>query len=48
MKEILEKTSQKSIFLPLKNYVKFLFKKLSEEIKIEDDRTILAVKIIKN
>ena len=48
VKEILEKTSQKSIFLPLKNYVKFLFKKLSEEIKIEDDRTILAVKIIKN
>ena len=46
-KEIIESTSQKSSFLPLKNYVKFLFKKLQENISIDDDRTIVGVKIMK-
>lgn len=46
--ELIEKTIQKSSFLPLKNYVKFLYKRLLEESSVDDDKTIVGVKIIKN
>jgi hypothetical protein len=45
--EIIEKTIQKASFLPLKSYLKFLNKKLNENLHINDDQTIVGIKVIK-
>ena len=46
--KILEKTVQKASFLPLKNYIKFLNRVFIENKTIEDDQTIIGIKIKKN
>lgn len=48
VKDLIESTIQKTSFLSLKNYVKFLFNRLNENSDVEDDKTIIGVKIIKN
>lgn len=45
--ENLQKTVQKSSFLPLKNYVKFLYNSLGKDLKGVDDQTIIAIKVNK-
>ena len=47
VRETIEKYVQKSSFLPINNYVKFLFKKLNENVKTEDDQTLIGIKISK-
>lgn len=46
--KIIEKTVQKASFLPLKNYIKFLNRVFIENKTIEDDQTIIGIKIKKN
>ena len=48
VKEELENTIQKVNFLPFKNYIKFLFNRLNKLSNVEDDKTIVGIKIIKN
>lgn len=48
VKRTIEQYVQKANFLPLKNYAKFLFKKLNEGVLIEDDKTLVAIKINKS
>ncbi|MBE6142458.1 MAG: hypothetical protein E7177_00525 [Erysipelotrichaceae bacterium] len=48
VRETIEKYVQKSSFLPINNYVKFLFKKLNENVKTEDDQTLIGIKISKS
>lgn len=48
IKSVLENTVQKASFLPLKNYLKFLYKKLEEISNNEDDKTLIGIKITKN
>ena len=48
VKNVLESTTQKAVFLPFRNYVKFLFNKLEKESNLVDDKTIIGIKIIKS
>ena len=46
--ETVRKTIQKTYFLSLKNYLKFLQNELIKESKNEDDQTLVAIKINKS
>lgn len=45
--EEIEKTSQKAVFLPLSSYVKFLYRYFSSKTNVDDDKTIIGIKINK-